>query len=108
MPMDAMTAAIGLETLGLKPGESVLIFGASGGIGHLAVQLAKRMRARVLAAASGSDGVELVKKLGADMVVDGHRDDIVAAARKFAAGWVGLRAADGRWKGGREHAGGVA
>jgi NADPH:quinone reductase len=85
MPVDAMTALRGLDdTLGLKPGESVMIFGASGGIGHLAVLLAKRMDARVFAVASGSDGVALVKSLGADTVVDGHKDDIAAAARQFA------------------------
>ncbi len=85
MPVDAMTALRGLDdTLGLQPGESLLIFGAGGGIGHLAVQLAKRMGARVLAVASGDDGVALVKRLGADAAVDGHRDDIVAAARAFA------------------------
>ena len=40
MPVDAMTALRGLDdTLALKPAESVMIFGASGGIGHLAVQL---------------------------------------------------------------------
>src|SRR6201987_3945052 len=61
-----------------------MIFGASGGIGHLAVQLAKRMGARVFAIASGSEGVALVKKLGADVVVDGHKDNIAAAARQFA------------------------
>ena len=85
MPVDAMTALRGLDdTLGLKPGESVMIFGASGGIGHLAVQLAKRMGARVFAVASGSDGVALAKRLSADAVIDGHKDDIVAAARQFA------------------------
>ena len=85
MPFDAMTALRGLDdTLALKPGESVMIFGASGGIGHFAVQLAKRMGARVFAVASGSDGVALVNKLGADAVVDGHKDDIAAAARLFA------------------------
>ena len=85
MPVDAMTALRGLDdALGVKPGESVMIFGASGGIGHLAVQLAKRMGARVFAVASGSDGVTLVKRLGADAVIDGHKDDIVAAARQFA------------------------
>jgi NADPH:quinone reductase-like Zn-dependent oxidoreductase len=84
MPVDAMTALRGLDdTLALKPGESVMIFGAGGGIGHLAVQLAKRMGARVFAAASGSDGVALVKRLGADAVVDGRKDDIAAAARQF-------------------------
>jgi NADPH:quinone reductase-like Zn-dependent oxidoreductase len=85
LPVDAMTALCGLDdTLGLKEGESILIFGASGGIGHLAVQLAKRMGARVLAAASGADGVALVKRLGADEVIDGHKEDVIAAAQRFA------------------------
>jgi NADPH:quinone reductase-like Zn-dependent oxidoreductase len=84
-PVDAITALCGLDdALKLQPGESVLIFGASGGIGHLAVQLAKRMGARVLAVASGKDGVELAKRLGADLVVDGHSADVEAAARTFA------------------------
>jgi NADPH2:quinone reductase len=86
LPVDAITALRGLDELNLKAGESVLIFGASGGIGHLAVQLAKRMGARVLAVASGNDGVELVKRLGADAVIDGHKEDVQAAARKFAPG----------------------
>lgn len=82
---DAATGLRGLDDiLNLKRGESVMIFGASGGIGHMAVQLAKRMGARVFAVASGDDGVALVKRLGADAAVDGHKDDVVAAARTFA------------------------
>jgi NADPH:quinone reductase len=85
MPVDAMTALRGLDdTLALKSAESVMIFGASGGIGHLAVQLANPMGARVFAVASGIDGVALVKRLSVDTVVDGHKDDIAAAARQFA------------------------
>jgi NADPH:quinone reductase and related Zn-dependent oxidoreductases len=57
---------------------SLLIFGASGGIGHLAVQFAKRMGARVLAVASGDDGVAFVRGLGADKVVDGYKEDVLA------------------------------
>jgi NADPH:quinone reductase-like Zn-dependent oxidoreductase len=88
-PVDAVTAMCGLEeTLHLKQGETVLIFGASGGIGHLAVQLAKRMGARVFAVASGADGVELVKRIGADVVVDGRQGDVLAEARKFAPGGI--------------------
>jgi NADPH:quinone reductase-like Zn-dependent oxidoreductase len=85
MLSDAITGLRGLDDiLRVKRGESVMIFGASGGIGHMAVQLAKRMGARVFAVASGDDGVALATHLGADAVVDGHRDDVAAAARTFA------------------------
>ena len=85
MLSDAVTGLRGLDDiLRVKRGESVMIFGASGGIGHMAVQLAKRMGARVFAVASGDDGVSLAKRLGADAVVNGHRDDIAEAAREFA------------------------
>ncbi len=89
MLSDAVTGLRGLDDIiGLKRGESVMIFGASGGIGHMAVQLAKRMAARVFAVASGDDGVSLVNRLGAEVIVDGHRDNVAAAARKFAPGGV--------------------
>jgi NADPH:quinone reductase-like Zn-dependent oxidoreductase len=85
MPCDALTALTGLDdVLGLKRGEALMIFGAGGGIGHLAVQLAKRMGARVLAVASGADGVALAQRLGADVVVNGRTDDVAAAAQAFA------------------------
>lgn len=85
LAVDGVTALDGLDrSLQLKPGESILILGASGGVGHLAVQLAKRMKARVLAVASGRDGVEFVKGLGIDKVIDGHREDILKAAQEFA------------------------
>ena len=87
MLSDAVTGLRGLEDmLKLKRGESVMIFGASGGIGHMAVQLAKRMGARVFAVASGDDGVSLATRLGADAVVEGHKEDVAAAARKFTSG----------------------
>jgi len=92
MPSDALTALRGLdEIIKLKQGESLMVFGAGGGIGHLAVQLAKRIGARVFAVASGDDGVALAKRLGADSVANGRKDDIEAAARAFAPG--GLDAA---------------
>ena len=85
MPSDALTALRGLdEILQLKKGESLMVFGAGGGLGHLAVQLAKRMGARVFAVASGDDGVALAKRLGADAVANGRKDDVEAAARTFA------------------------
>lgn len=82
---DALTALCGLDdVLGLKPGEALMIFGAGGGIGHLAVQLARRLGARVLAVASGADGVALARRLGADVAVDGRTGDVAATAREFA------------------------
>jgi NADPH:quinone reductase-like Zn-dependent oxidoreductase len=89
---DGVTALRGLDDqLHLSTGQALMIYGASGGIGHLAVQLAKRMGARVLAVASGQDGVDLVRRLGADAAVDGKRDDVKRAASDFAPG--GLDAA---------------
>jgi NADPH:quinone reductase-like Zn-dependent oxidoreductase len=89
---DGVTALRGLEDeLRLERGDTLMIFGASGGIGHIAVQLAKRIGAKVLAVASGADGVALVRRLGADTAIDGRHDDVAAAARAFAPG--GLDAA---------------
>jgi NADPH:quinone reductase-like Zn-dependent oxidoreductase len=85
MPVDAGTALRGLrDVLRLRSGQSVMIFGASGGIGHMAVQLAKRMGVRVLAVASREDGVALATRLGADMVVEGYTVDVIEAARGFS------------------------
>lgn len=82
---DGMTALQGVEDhLKVGKGTTLLVYGASGGVGHLAVQFAKRLGAKVFAVASGRDGVELVKKLGADRVVDGRSDDVVKALREFA------------------------
>lgn len=83
--VDAITALRGLDdTLALRAGESVMVFGASGGVGHFAVQLAKRMGARVFAVASRQDGVELAMRIGADAVVDGREPGVARAARDFA------------------------
>jgi NADPH2:quinone reductase len=85
LPALGLTALQGVDdTLELAAGDSVIVHGASGNVGMLAVQFAKHRGARVLATASGSDGVELVRRLGADEVVDGRRDDITLAAKRFA------------------------
>jgi NADPH:quinone reductase len=85
IPAIGLTALQGVDdALELTAGESVVVHGASGNVGMLAVQFAKHRGARVLATASGADGVELVRRLGADEVVDGRRDDVVAAAKRFA------------------------
>ncbi|WP_433536167.1 quinone oxidoreductase family protein [Micromonospora sp. CA-249363] len=86
MSTDALTALAGLDTLTLPAGAWLLIFGASGGQGHLAVQLAKRQGLKVIAVASGADGVALVTRLGADVSLDGHGDltEVLTAIRDAA------------------------
>ncbi|WP_284706283.1 quinone oxidoreductase family protein [Micromonospora phytophila] len=86
MPTDALTALSGLDALGLSAGSWVLIFGASGGQGHLAVQLAKRQGLRVIAVASRAEGVALVTRLGADVSLDGRGEvtEVLARIREAA------------------------
>ena len=70
VPLASQTAWVGLfEIGGLRPGQSVLIHGGSGGVGSFAVQLAKLAGARVFATTS-TKNVELVSSLGADEVID--------------------------------------
>ncbi len=81
----ALTAQQGIDdALKLRRGETVLIHGAAGGVGTLAVQFAHLRGARILATVSAPDEIDLVRGLGADVVVDGRHDDLAAAARAFA------------------------
>src|SRR3981189_3162261 len=85
IPSTGLTALQGIDdALGLKKGETVIIHGASGGVGTLALQFARLRGARVFATASGKDGGELVREMGARAVVDGKRIDIDDQARRFA------------------------
>jgi NADPH:quinone reductase-like Zn-dependent oxidoreductase len=78
LPLAAMTAWQGLFDHGaLKAGERVLIHGASGGVGYLAVQFAKLHGAEVIATAS-KDNLDWVRSLGADRVIDYKAQDFEA------------------------------
>ena len=85
IPATGLTALQGIDDhLKVKRRENVIIHGAAGGVGTLALQFAKLRGARILATATGRDGVALVKRLGADATADGKKENLTEAARRFA------------------------
>lgn len=85
LAISGLSALQGIDDiLNLKAGEKLIIHGAAGAVGTLAVQFAKLRGAKVLATVSDDAGAALVSRLGADVVVNGRTGDIAAAARSFA------------------------
>ena len=76
-----------LKTMGhLEKGQSVVIHAAAGGVGTIAIQLAKLWGAKVIAVTSSEEKAELAKKLGADQVVDAASEDLSKALRDANGG----------------------
>ena len=83
VPVAAMTALQGLRDKGrLKPGQKVLINGASGGVGTFAVQIAKSFGADVTGVCS-TRNVQMVRTLGADHVVDYKKEDFTQGSQQY-------------------------
>ncbi|MGW7197115.1 NAD(P)-dependent alcohol dehydrogenase [Streptomyces chryseus] len=83
VPVSGVTALQAVRDAGrLKAGQSVLVIGAGGGIGHFAVQLAKALGAHVTGVCSTSKA-DLVRSLGADEVVDYMREDATDGSRRY-------------------------
>jgi NADPH:quinone reductase-like Zn-dependent oxidoreductase len=75
LPYGAIMAASLLKKANLQPGQKVLVNGASGGIGAMAVQLAKHHYGAQVTGVCGTPRVEYVKALGADKVIDYSKQD---------------------------------
>jgi NADPH:quinone reductase-like Zn-dependent oxidoreductase len=83
VPVAAVTALQGLRDQGkVKPGQSVLINGASGGVGTFAVQIAKAMGAHVTGVC-GAKNVEMVRSIGADQVIDYTKEDFTRSGQRY-------------------------
>lgn len=90
IPLPALTASQALFDAGnLRAGETVLILGAAGGVGSMAVQMARHLGARVIAAASAGNHT-FVKTLGADAVFDYRSEPLEQAIARLASGGVDL------------------
>ena len=70
---------------GLKVGESILIHGGAGGVGHVAIQVAKAIGARVYTTVR-EDNFEFARKMGADVVIDYEKEDYVEAILRETGG----------------------
>ncbi|WP_406835538.1 NAD(P)-dependent alcohol dehydrogenase [Streptomyces sp. AHU1] len=83
LPLAGNTALMGLRDLGeVRPGQEVLINGASGGVGTFAVQIAKAFGAEVTGVCS-TRNTDLVRSLGADHLVDYTREDFTRLGRRY-------------------------
>lgn len=82
LPFGGTTARESLNQVAIRPGDTVLVNGASGAVGTAVVQLAKNLGAHVTAVTSGPNR-ELVTSLGADRVIDYTKDDFTAEGKQY-------------------------
>lgn len=93
LPLTTITAyesffdRLGIDRDGANAGETMLIIGASGGVGSIGIQLAKRAGLKVIATASRVETIAWVKELGADYVVN-HRELLVEQVRELGFKYV--------------------
>jgi NADPH2:quinone reductase len=84
-----ITALAGIDdALALRAGDTVIIHGATGGVGSVAVQFAKRRGARVIATARGADGAQFLRRLGIDDIIDVQHEDVPAFVQHLVPGGV--------------------
>lgn len=77
-----------VERASLQKGETVLVLGAAGGVGLAAVDLARALGARVIAAASSAEKLEVCRELGADALIDYGKENLKERAKALSNGGV--------------------
>ena len=82
MPVSGCTALRAIRVAKVRPGQTVLVIGASGGVGSFAVQVAKAFGAEVTGVCRTAK-VDFVRSIGADHVLDYTREDIADGTRRY-------------------------
>jgi len=84
IPTAALTALRGLRDVGkVQVGQKVLINGASGGVGHFAVQIAKALLGAEVTGVCSTKNVEMVRSIGADHVIDYRKEDFTQGGKRY-------------------------
>lgn len=87
LPLVSITAWEGLiQRAKIRSGQTILIYGGTGGVGHIAVQLAKVCGAKVYATVANSEKAEIVRQLGADEVINYHQESVKSFVNQHTDG----------------------
>ncbi len=87
LPLVVLTAWESLiDSASIQPGEHVLVHGGTGGVGHVAIQLAKAKGARVATTVSSDDKAKIARNLGADEVINYREESVDAYVQQLTGG----------------------
>lgn len=87
LPLVSLTAWEGLiDKAQIQPGQTVLVHAATGGVGHIGIQIAKAFGAKVFATASSDQKLELARKLGADVAINYRQQTIEEYVAEYTDG----------------------
>jgi len=86
LPLVTITAWEGLERAGVGAGDTVLVHGGAGGVGHVVIQLAKALGAKVFATVSSDEKAALARELGADETINYHTETVEAYVARLTNG----------------------
>ena len=87
LPLVVLTAWESLiDSASIQPGEHVLVHGGTGGVGHVAIQLAKAKGARVATTVSSDDKAKIARSLGADEIINYREESVDAYVQQLTGG----------------------
>jgi NADPH2:quinone reductase len=86
LPLVSITAWQGLERARTSPSDHVLIHGGTGGVGHVALQLARAIGARIARTIDATEDTELVRSLGAHDAINFHEEKVGQYIDRLTAG----------------------